>query len=192
MQIREDVLTPGKVYHIYNRGVNSKLVFLNSENMSFFLRKASYYLLPVFDIYAYCLMPNHFHFILQPKIESDRRPQQFKEKGLHSENSLYSKAIGKLISSYTQAFNKVYQRSGSVFESPFKRIAVETEEYLRNLIIYVHQNPADFRNHRFSSYRSIISNAETSICRERVLELFGGKNNFIICHNIEADHPLNA
>ena len=61
--------------------------------------------------------------------------EKFKEKGLHSEDAVYSKSIAKLISSYTQAFNKTYQRSGALFESPFKRIHVDSEKYLRDLIL---------------------------------------------------------
>ena len=64
MKIRENHLESGCFYHIFNRGVNSKMVFLSDENFSFFLRKVKLYLIPYFDIYAYCLMPNHFHLLL--------------------------------------------------------------------------------------------------------------------------------
>ena len=88
----------------------------------------------------------------------------------------------KLISSYTQAFNKTYQRSGALFESPFKRILVDSEKYLRDLILYVHQNPENFENYKYSSYKAIISDAETKIKRNEVLEIFGDKENFIFMH----------
>ena len=191
MKIREDLLEPDYLYHIFNRGNNSKLVFLNNENMSFFLKKTGEYLLPFFEIYAYCLMPNHFHFILRPKVIIDSNAQiSNNKKGLHSKESIYSKSLAKLLSSYTQAFNKVYQRSGSLFESPFKRIRIDSEEYLRNLIIYIHQNPDDFQNYKYSSYKAIISNGETSISKKEVLYLFDDVENFIKCHqeNIDENH----
>ena len=189
MKIREDILEPGYFYHIFNRGNNSKIVFLNNENMAFFLRKTAKYLLPYFDVYAYCLMPNHFHFILRAKSILPESEIIFdKAHGLHSEESLYSKALSRLISSYTQAFNKVYQRSGSLFESPFKRIRIDSEDYLRNLIIYIHQNPENFRNYKFSSYRTIVSNSQTAIHREEVLALFEDRSNFIFCHQNPVDN----
>ncbi len=189
MKIRESHLEPDRFYHIFNRGVNSKLAFLNNENFNFFLKKAKIYIVPYFEIYAYCLMPNHFHFILKTKSEIDYS-SDFKEKGLHSEECFYSKMLSKFINSYTQSFNKVYQRSGPVFESPFKRILVDSEDYLRNLIIYIHQNPHNFQEYKFSSYLAIISASETNIERDRVLELFDDRRNFIDSHQNE-DLNLN-
>ena len=182
MKIREEEIESGKYYHIFNRGINSKNVFLNQNNYSFFLLKVEKYILPYFDIISYCLMPNHFHFILRAKIKIDIQKIEFKEKGLHSEDAIFSKSIAKLISSYTQSFNKVYQRSGALFESPFKRIKIDSEEYLRNLILYVHQNPNDFENYRFSSYRAIISQSATKIQSQEVLDIFGDKENYIFMH----------
>lgn len=181
MGIRESHIESDRFYHIFNRGINSKATFLNRENFNFFLRKTKMYVLPYFEIYAYCLMPNHFHFILKAKSQIDIS-LNFKEKGLHSEECFFSKAISKLISSYTQSFNKVYQRSGPIFESPFKRILIDSEEYLRNLIVYIHQNPNNFQQYKFSSYLATISDSQTHIQRENVIELFGNLENFIKCH----------
>lgn len=188
MKIREDILEAEHIYHIFNRGNNSKLVFLNNENMEFFLRKTKQYVLPFFEIYAYCLMPNHFHFILRPKSNIEISSKSIAtSKGLHNEESVYSKSLAKLISRYTQAFNKVYQRSGSLFESPFKRIRIDSEEYLRYLIIYVHQNPENFKRYKYSSYHAIVSDLETSISRDEVISLFDDKENFMICHQKPID-----
>lgn len=188
MKIREDILETDYLYHIFNRGVNSNLIFFNKENMSFFLKKTERYVLPFFEIYGYCLMPNHFHFILRPKsniLISSKVNTSI--KGLHCEESVYSKSLARLFSSYTQAFNKVYSRSGPLLESPFKRIRIGSEEYLRNLIIYIHQNPKDFQNYKFSSYKAVISNVETSISRNEILALFDDKENFISCHQKKID-----
>jgi hypothetical protein len=181
MKIRESHLEMDRFYHIFNRGINSKLVFLNEENYKYFLQKVKIYLIPYFDIYAYCLMPNHFHFILKAKF-IDNKSLNFKESGLHSEDNFFSKTIGRLISSYTQAFNKTYYRTGSLFESPFKRILIDSEDYLRNLIIYIHQNPENFHNYKFSSYLAVISNADTNIKRKEIIDLFDNIQNFIECH----------
>ncbi|GEN76686.1 hypothetical protein [Chryseobacterium hagamense] len=184
MKIRESHLESGCFYPIFNRGVNSKMVFLSDENCSFFLRKVKLYLIPYFDIYAYCLMPNHFHLLLKVK-SGIEEVSSFKDRGLHSEECFFSKQIGRLISSYTQAFNKVYRRSGPVFESPFKRIRIDSEEYLRNLVIYIHQNPENFQNYKFSSYLAVLSETRTLLLRNEVMEWFGDRENFIACHRKE-------
>ncbi len=64
MEIRRDHLEPEFFYHIYNRGINSEDVYKNKDNYLYFLKKAKEFLLPVADIYAYCLMKNHFHLQL--------------------------------------------------------------------------------------------------------------------------------
>jgi REP element-mobilizing transposase RayT len=185
MKIREDILENDRFYHLFNRGINSQKIFLNNENYSFFLRKVEKYLLDYFEIYSYCLMPNHFHFIVRTRKNDDLIGENFNKKGLHSSDVIFSKAIGRLISSYTQAFNKVYLRTGALFESPFKRIKIEDENYLKNLIIYIHQNPDNYIDYKFSSYRSIISSSETKIKRREVLELFSDVENFKLCHQKE-------
>jgi len=207
MKIRLEPLEQGYFYHIFNRGINSCNVFLNDDNRLFFLAKVKQYLLPVADVYAYCLMPNHFHFIIRIK---DDFSEEFaeegtspkfqtlaklnKESGLHSEKSVASKQIAKLISSYTQAFNKYHNRHGSLFERPFKRKKIESELYLLKSIVYVHRNVLDLsykmNEYQFSSYKSLISNTRTSMKRKEVIELFENVENFIFVHQIENDYEI--
>ena len=173
MQIREQPLEESRFYHIYNRGINGQPIFLNDNHFQFFLKKTEKYLLSYFDIYAYCLMNNHFHFLLRTK---ELYPDTFPKSngnihGLHSEHHVYSKQLGKLISSYTQAFNKVERRHGPLLESPFKRVNVDSERYLRNLIIYIHRNPLDIgisiSQYKYSSYQAIVGEHNTHLEREK-------------------------
>ena len=119
MDIRQDFLEQNCFYHIYNRGINGCTVFNDNENRYYFLRKVKEYLLDYIEVFAYCLMPNHFHLVIKVKDKTSIPSSNL--KGLHSEDSVVSKQIGKLISSYTQAFNKRFERHGSLFERPFKR-----------------------------------------------------------------------
>ncbi len=215
MNIRNEILVPEAYYHIYNRGINSGRIFCNEENYLFFLTKFAYYLNPFCDVFAYCLMPNHFHFLIRVKSEEqlkmfvkdsnhfvkvpnfdkgDQGNSNFDKsnkqvKGLHSFDSIVSKQIGKFISSYSQAYNKVINRHGPLLESPFKRKRIDTEDYFKNLIIYIHLNPIEikqnFETFRFSSYKSILSNSKTNLNREEVINCFGGVENFIYSHK----HP---
>lgn len=191
--IISDTLEDDHFYHIYNRGVNSCSVFIDEENYLFFLSRFKKYLSHFIEVYAYCLMPNHFHFLIRVKnLNSDSfvKVQNFdkalQENGLHSKDSLVSKQFAKFFSSYTQAFNKVQNRHGALFESPFKRKRVENDEYLRNLILYIHRNPIDlnqnFETYKFSSYKAIISDLRTDIKKQLVIERFNNLDNFIYLH----------
>ncbi len=198
MNIRNEILEPDAFYHIYNRGINSEKIFDTEENYLFFLLKFKIYLNPVCDVFAYCLMPNHFHFLIKVKSEIeintfakvlnfDKKDITKQEKGLHSFDSIVSKQMGKFVSSYSQAYNKVTNRHGALLESPFKRKRVENEEYLRNLIIYIHLNPIDikknFESYIFSSYKAILSKVKTNLKREETITVFGDIDNFIYLHN---------
>ena len=196
MNIRNETLDPDAFYHIYNRGINNGKIFSSEENQRFFLTKFGMYLNPVCEVYAYCLMPNHFHILL--KVKSRKELDEFLIKanksshdpdGLHSSANIVSKQIGKWISSYSQAFNKIENRHGSLLESPFKRKRIEDEVYFKNAIIYIHRNPIilkqDFESYRFSSYATILSDSTSNIKRNEVLDIFGDKSNFIYAHK----HP---
>ncbi|RQP09094.1 MAG: hypothetical protein EAS48_08980 [Chryseobacterium sp.] len=148
MDITADFLEPGYFYHIYNRGINGEPIFSSDDNRYFFLNKIKQHLLPIAEVYAYCLMPNHFHMVLKirerPIFDNSAKVLNFGKvapnTGLHAEQSTASKQIAKFISSYTQAYNKQHQRHGGLLERPFKRKRIKTEDYLRSVIIYVHRN----------------------------------------------------
>ena len=166
-----EVLKKDKVYHIYNRGINSETIFNSDENKHYFLKLYSKYLENKADTFAYCLMDNHFHFIIRIVNEKE-----------------ITQALSNLFNSYVKAFNKQNNRTGSLFEKHFKRIQIENETYLTNLIQYVHLNPKnhldlDYKSFQFSSYQSIISDKPTNLLREEVIQLFDSKENFMYCHD---------
>ncbi|MFP3594555.1 transposase [Chryseobacterium sp. SIMBA_038] len=181
-------------YHIYNRGINGENIFKSDRNYLFFLNKVSEFLIPVCDVYAYCLMSNHFHLLV--KIKSDVELESLIKVrnldkafvGLHSPQNIFSKQFARIFNSYSQAFNKENNRHGSLIESPFKRKQITSDEYLINTIIYIHQNPqnhsmaSDFSKYNFSSYQSILSHSKTLLKRSEVIELFDNRENFITSH----------
>ena len=171
-----EILEKGNYYHIYNRGINSADIFMNDENKSFFLKQLDKYLTDKISIFAYCLMDNHFHMVVR----------------IDDEEKIVKQSFSNFFNSYAKAFNKQNDRTGSLFEKHFKRIRLDEEEYLKNLIVYVHLNPKhhldlNFEDYKFSSYKSILSSRETKLNRNEVLELFGGLGNFIFCHNERND-----
>ena len=187
-------------YHIYNRGINGENIFKTDQNYLFFLKKMSAFLAPVCDVYAYCLMPNHFHLLV--KIKSDfelgslvkvQKLGKAEATGLHSPQNIFSKQFAGILNSYSQAFNRENKRHGALIESPFKRKLVSSNKYLINVIIYIHQNPekhafeSEFSKYKFSSYQSILSNSRTLLKRDEVIELFEDRENFILSHQKTID-----
>lgn len=175
----QDVLEAGAVYHLYNRGNNHENIFIEERNYDYFLKLLKKYVIPISEVYAYCLLKNHFHIALRIK-EKAELPEQYQEK-IHL-------PFSNLFNAYTKSINKAYQRTGSLFQEHPHRNRVENEEYLRQLIVYIHLNPIKhkftdrFFNYKHSSYHSYLSEKETSLHRAYILDLFGGENNFIDFH----------
>jgi len=119
----------GQLYHIYNRGNNKQRIFYSKENYTFFLRKMRDHLLKKAQILAYCLITNHFHWLAY--INKTRK---------NMSRSL-NKDIGILLRSYTQAINKRYLRTGSLFRQNTKAIELSNRSYARTCFHYIHQNP---------------------------------------------------
>lgn len=71
MQNKKKQLIPEYYYHVYNRANGNELLFLNDENYRFFLQKYFEYISPIANTFCYCLMPNHFHFLIQIKAEDE-------------------------------------------------------------------------------------------------------------------------
>jgi putative transposase len=99
-----------------------------------------------------------------------------------------SKQFANLFSSYTQSFNKVYKRMGSLFIKNFKRVPILDKQNFINTIIYTHRNPIHhgFRQQYdewdFSSYNEIVENKSDTVVVEKLLKMTGGKENFIALH----------
>ena len=121
-------LEANKVYHIYNRGINGTNIFYEERNYIYFLEKYAHYLGDWVDTFAYCLLKNHFHLLIRVK-ELPEKPQKTQSKGLHSSSNTLSKRFSDFFNAYTKSINKAQNRTGGLFETPFKRILVEDETY---------------------------------------------------------------
>ncbi len=157
-----------EVYHLFNRGVNCQRIFLGDDQYRSGLARIEKYVAPQADVLGYCLMPNHYHLIVSPKDEN------------------LSKAMRSFGSSLAQAHNDAMGRGGPLFESRFKAVHVDTDDYLRHLSRYVHLNPvrAGLVKHpgewEHSSYREYASEEPSRFLRlERVLELFRDVDEYI-------------
>src|SRR3989344_328332 len=135
-------------YHIYNRGVEKRIIFQDDNDCIVFLHYIKLYLSPVdellrdnvkgirinriisknlskeINLIAFALMPNHIHLIIQ----------QFSVNGI-------VKLMQRLSTAYVMYFNKKYKRIGALFQNTYKAIIIDTEEYLLHLSRYIHLNP---------------------------------------------------
>jgi len=180
----------GKYYHVYNRGNNRENIFVEERNYRYFLQIYTKHVAPVADTYAYCLLRNHFHFLLHIKdLTSFEDPSVLKKPSQHLSN---------LFNAYTKAFNKAYNRTGALFQRPFGRVEVTSDAHFMWLVIYIHQNPQkhgfvdDFRIWPYSSYHTLLSTKLTRLKRDDVLTWFGGVEAFGISHQQEVDEHLVA
>jgi putative transposase len=193
-------LQPGKYYHIYNRGNNREDLFRVPDNYQHFLRLYEKYIHPIADTFAWVLMKNHFHLLVRIKEEGEIN---FKDltgfqnlSGLRLPLNFASQQFSNLFNAYTKAFNKYYNRTGTLFERPFHRISIDSDRYFRQLVVYIHNNPVhhgftpDFKDYPWSSYGSILSFKPTKLSREKVIGWFDDKANFVAVHNRATDMEL--
>jgi REP element-mobilizing transposase RayT len=179
----EQALVPGQYYHVYNRGNNGETIFLEPRNYTYFMRLYKKFTCPFAETYAYCLLKNHFHFLIRVKDASD-------PKGFQNPSGLSpSQQFGNLFNAYAKAINKAYGRTGSLFEHPFKRILIANQSHLLHLVTYIHQNPqkhglvSDFRKWPYSSYLPLVSGDETILQSAEVLKWSGGVDRLIGNHD---------
>jgi len=178
----------GKYYHIYNRGINGESIFLTKDNYEHFLRLYDKYIAPIAETYAWCLMKNNFYFLVRIK------EKEIINIKIKNSERLISQKFSNLFNAYSKAFNKRENRHGTLFERPFRRKCVTSDDYFKKLIIYIHMNPVhhDFVEQCFdypwSSYLSIISDKSTLLKRNEVLEYFADKANFILVHQQKNDN----
>lgn len=149
-------------YHVFNRGINKQPIFLQESDYQFFLGKLLS-LKKKYDhsIYAFCLMPNHFHLSIQTR----KIP--------------ISKIMASLTTSYSMYFNRTYTHFGPVFQNRFKSILIENDSYFLKLSQYIYLNPvnanlvSDPLNYPFSSIREALGKEPLKFLDEDIIRLIG-------------------
>jgi len=175
---KETPLVSGGYYHLYNRGNNRENIFHEARNYDYFLRLYAKHIFPVADTYAYCLLKNHFHFLIRIKEDLS---------GLKNLRGV-SKPFSNFFNAYARAFNRAYGRTGALFQRPFGRVPVTTDVHFIRLVTYIHQNPqkhgfvSDFREWPYSSYHAHLSDKATRLQRDDVLAWFNGRQQLEAAH----------
>ncbi len=180
-------------YHVYNRGVDKRVIFEDEQDYKVFLGYLKEYLSPSrplsefeievtlkgstfkgiprlvnnysdqIDLVCYCLMPNHFHLLL-------------KQRDVGSMKNF----MRSIATRYSVYFNKKYERSGSLFQGVYKAVAVSNESYLLHLSRYIHLNPKELKNNlsdSYSSYADHIGMRNTSWVKKDVIQSYFSNKN---------------
>ncbi|MEK7459847.1 MAG: transposase [Patescibacteria group bacterium] len=186
---------PGNIYHIYNRGNNKEKIFFDEQDYKAFLFRLGLVLgftqeelnqekllaMPYsriritdmkkgdFKLHCFCLMPNHFHLLIE----------QIKDIPI-------SKLLSKLCTSYSRYLNKKHKRIGHIFQDTFKSVYIENNEQLMWASSYIHMNPVkdklvkNPKNYKWTSYNDYALDRNLPIItKELLLGIFGDKKNFI-------------
>jgi len=210
--MQSEHLKYGQYYHLYNRGVDRCDLFREPDNYSYFLGLYDKYISPVAETFAWVLMPNHFHLLIKVKEEKEIGFIPQKQLSGYSttesaKEQLTSSAVidpdegstmkrykpenqfSHLFNAYAQAFNKRFGRTGSLFQHPFKRKHISNGSNLKQVILYIHNNPVHHGfcsapiEYPWSSYLTCISVKSTRLKRESVMGWFDNEANFKTMHN---------
>jgi putative transposase len=173
-------------YHIFNRGVNKRKIFKDEKDYRVFLGYLKEYLSPIpepesknfktrgvvfmgvkrlpknyhgkIDLVSYCLMPNHFHFLIK-----------------QVEKSAMKEFLHSLLLRYSQYFNKKYDRVGPLFQGRYRAVIVNSDAYLLHLSRYIHLNPGEhFENlaDGYSSYADFLKLRKTEWVKPAIVLTF--------------------
>ncbi len=159
---KQEDLIPGNTYHIYNKAISRDKLFITHNDYSYLLQKLGRYILPIADIIAYYLIPNHFHLLINIK-EYDCQCIKMPSKYSETPHLYISQIFSNFFNSYTKSFNKAHRRAGRLFLDAFKRISVDEDDYMIYLINYIHRNPIhhgiskSFADWKYSSYHPTIT-----------------------------------
>lgn len=174
------------IYHIMLRGINQQQIFEDDEDKEKFIQilkdcKA----ISGFELYAYCLMSNHFHLLI--KVGKEDLEKIFKRIG------------GR----YVYWYNIKYKRTGHLFQDRYKSEPVEDDEYLLTVTRYIHQNPVKAGitkkiNYKFSSYNAYIKDDKIFVNTEMILSMiskkqfieYNDKSNMDICLDMDKNNQL--
>lgn len=165
-------------YHIYNRGVEKRIIFQDEQDYSTFLSYLKTYLTPPPDVFhrlnnfhgeitlsAYCLMPNHFHLLVK-----------------QNSKSAINYFMRSLATKYSMYFNAKYKRVGTLFQGRYKALQITTDSQLLHLTKYIHLNPTSttrtvLAQYPYSSYRNYLGAInQTWINPKQILDSFYQRN----------------
>lgn len=179
----------GGIYHVYNRGVEKRAIFIDDYDRNIFLYYLFIYLAPLeqilfkypelnlriasknlnkeLSLISYCLMPNHFHLLLKSNTAT-----------------AIPKLLKQLTNAYVQYFNQKYHRVGGLMQGCYKAVQIENDEQLIHIVRYIHLNPVvaeldTIEHYPWSSHKVFIDPARTTyLAKDIALNYFKSVNKY--------------
>jgi putative transposase len=187
---RVKLYSPESYYHIYNRGVNRRRIFIDNDDYAVFLNLLKRYLCREevkdakgrqyesmygkIELLAFCLMPNHFHLLIFQK-----------------DAEAMTKLLHKITGSYTRYFNKKHKRSGPLFQDRFKASQILSDEYLIHISRYIHLNPRGYLAWEYSSLPYYTGRFSADwVMSGRVMSLFEGDDYLTFLKDYEGHNKM--
>src|SRR3989344_309730 len=190
MPIRTTPLVNNYFYHVYNRGVEKRVTYLDKRDYIHFLRILNYYRYSdpkpsfskttqeqikniqdnekIVEIISYCLMPNHYHLLIK----------QLKDGGI-------SEFMRKISDGHTKYFNTRHNRVGPLFQGTFKAVLIETDKQLIHISRYIHLNPLvsllvkDLKTYTWSSYPDYVGTRDGKlVSKNEILGFFKDSSEY--------------
>lgn len=185
---------PGEYYHLYNRGVAKQLIFSTDQDREHLCTTFGFYLEsnpntklaiarraedfeakqvqapqePLVEVIGYCLMPNHFHLVVQELLD----------QGI-------TKLMSRSLNSYSRYYNTKYDRVGSMFQGTFRAVHISTTEQLLHVIRYAHLNPVvagmvdDPADYHWSSHQAFLNQVTSRLSHPALpLSIVGGAESY--------------
>lgn len=144
------LMLPGRCYHYYTRANTNENLFRSQRNVNYFLQRYRHFANPVCKTFAYCLMWDHFHVLVQVRNETEifaflnkKYPRQASavETPLELIQHAANKEFANLLNAYAQAFNKYHGRRGRLFSATHQVREVKSRKDFLGMIAYIHNNP---------------------------------------------------
>lgn len=187
-------LLPDTFYHLFNRAIGNEKLFLSNENYYYFLEKMIQHIIPVADLFAYSLLPNHFHLLIRVKPEDnlvahfEKKKRKKFEREKNSLPDFIMEQFSNLLNGYTKAFNKMYDRKGGLFIDYTRRSEAKCDADLTSFIFYIHKNAVHHGLTKtigqwpFDSYNAFLCDTPTDLMRQEMIDWFGSKKLFESFH----------
>lgn len=192
-----DIFYPNQLYHVYNKVVTGTDLFIEAKDYWNFMERYGKYFSPYFETYAYCLIPNHFHFLIKVRSEKEIKAAIVNEdtiaannylSGTSDLNAFIENQFSRCFSGISMKYNNMHNRVGPLFKQGIKRVALNKYRTFEQQMHYIHLNPihhflvTKIEDWPYSSYISYISDVKTQLPRLEVLDKFEGVENFISFH----------
>lgn len=182
---------------ICHKVVTGEKLFHTESDYLEFLKRYKKYLAQYFNTWTYCLIPNHFHFLVKVKTQDELKVSSEGEKTNASKLYLEGKKpftfllenqLSRMLSGIALRHNKRHKRHGPLFDQGIKRVCISSEQRIAYQIAYIHHNPIHhsisetFHDWKYSSYNAFINRGESRVAVNDVLQFLGNMDTFHLVH----------